>query len=330
MLLFFASLMLISSLTEARADVISDYYYIAKEYIRPGLLQKAEYLASSQGSPYIFPEKPVTPKALLGIAASGASDPLTYNDGELPDWVFSATQLGIHVTHWAKLAQEQNVPQNIWQPKLDRYEDYQLTKIKEHQRTDGLSNIDSKALFREEYGNYDGILYRGNYSNRSSTARDQHVLVQKFARNHELSTGEILLLDFYQSLYDYVVKEKQSPDAFWMWQPTCECGNGFFSIAVEIEPARSNVILISEFAFRVCQEMVQQKIKSLAACVGAHYVATGQKIYLSGDYRYQHDLPENSSTTIRSIRLRDKEQAVSSSSGIRLLKFREDGHVIVE
>lgn len=307
------------------ADEISDFYYSAKRNIDPARFHRADYLSLNFGSPYIFNEKAITANALVGLTSSEfIYDPYNYDDEYVEKWVFEATDLALQISHLRKMMENEDVPEDIWENYLLVYEDHQLERIQGGFGVDKLNNLayssvenmndEPCSLNAERVIDPDLELITSNQH-----YIDNIELLNCIIEEGNTSHAENLLIDFIKSIDRY----KASDDFlnYMIWEPSCQCGNGFFSVAVSIEAASGVVNIISEFAYRVCRSN-HPDVNDISQCDGHHSIGNGNRVYLAGDYRYQIPRPNGATSELRSIRMRDEDQ-----NG-REIMFRDGGHQI--
>jgi len=336
------------------ADEMTDFYFSAKSTVSIDLMHQAEYKKESFGAPFIFVEKAISGAEVLGLSPYGVvggdnHGPDEYDNGSVPEWAFDLTQLAIDVEHWKALFRSKGITTSVWREYLVAYEDAQLARVRSGNTLDPLLNLNPYA--RTDAGPIEEIreiLFRATYDVEETdcstkdlaqiqdhyytvwyhTCDPQNLmaaqldLLNDIIRLADLSPAEIAVVNMLRSAIEYSKDRGSDRNAFLIWEPSCECGNGYFSVEINVAPPRDGILIASEFSFLVCGKMLNLVPTDLQSCPGSHQLGTGQNIHLSGDYRYQLTSVGLESEQIRSVRLRSRDV-----DG-RTIVFSETGHRI--
>lgn len=354
MLRIIFSVFLLISGNAVFADEYTDFYFAAKSMVSIDLMHQADYKSGSFGAPFVFVEKPITGAEVLGLSPYGIvggdyHNPDEYDNGSVPTWVFELTDLALKIEHWKALFRAKGITTSVWREHLIAYEDEQLALVREGKSLDRLSNL-NPHLDGPPTGNakITELLYRAAYyreesdcSQRSTAQVDdgyytvwyhtctplklmafQLELLNEIAQSTNLSPAEKAMVKMLSAAIKYVNERNSDRNVFLIWEPSCECGNGFFSVQIDVAPPNDGILIASEFSYLVCQKVLRVDPTNLSACSGTHQLGNGQKIHLSGDYRYQLTNQSSLPTRIRAIRLRsedvDGRTIVFSASGHRI------------
>lgn len=235
------------------------------------------------------------------------------------------------------------IPSDVWRKNLINYEDHQIRLIQETGEVDQLKNINYSSRSQEKpCAQLNNINKFGEgvpvwNEEKGKTEYQKFDPIHSFAHLHKnnkliecifdtrkTTEAEKLFHILYKNIFNYIVSKRDSSLIFAIWEPSCECGNGFFSIALQIEPKNSALNFISEFAYKVCKMTHGKKLIDISTCDGHHQLGNGQKVYLAGDYRYQVLSSSGITGQLRAIKLREKD-AYSPK-----IIFTESGHTILE
>lgn len=322
----------------SKADTYSDFYFAAKQYISPDFFQRAEYLSDRFGSPFVFLDRPIRAHDVIGIATTLGRN--TYRDESVEEWVFELVDLAIQVVHIRTLLRERGITTSAWREQLIAYEDVQLNRVRQGLPLDPLTNIapgvanpndvvSSVVYYSEDYE----CERNGSHRHRSierhtctplELARRNQQALLEVVQSERISDAEAIFAEIFFSSFDYVFERGDATLAFLIWEPSCECGNGSFTIQIALPRDDQSIQISSEFAVRVCEFQNSNPVDELSDCTGTHTLGTGQSVYLSGNYRYQIIDPFGEPGAITAIQLQ------GADVDGRTLQFTSSGHQIVE
>ena len=336
------------------ADEMTAFYFSAKSTVSIDLMHQADYKKESFGAPFIFVEKAISGAEVIGLSPYGevggdSHGPDEYNNGTVPNWAFDLTQLAIDVEHWKAIFRSRGITTSVWREYLVAYEDAQLTRVRSGRALDPLLNLNPyansdagpiediseillQATFRVEEADCStkdlAQIQNHFYTVWYHTCDPQNLMTAQLGvlnnvvRLADLSPAEKAMVNMLRSAIEYSKDRDSDRNAFLVWEPSCECGNGYFFVEVGVAPPRDGILIASEFSFLVCSKMLNSAPADLQSCPGAHQIGTGQYIHLSGDYRYQLTSAGLEPEQIRSVRLRSEDVHG------RTIIFSETGHRI--
>lgn len=354
MLKILCALLLFLTPSTLLADEMTDFYFAAKSTVSIDLMHQAEYKKESFGAPFIFVEKAISGAEVLGLSPYGevggdAHGPNEYDNASVPKWSFELTQLAINAEHWKAIFRSKGITTSVWRRYLVAYEDAQLDRVRSGRALDPLLNLNpyatpdagpvgeigevlSRAIYHHEEADcstkdlseiqdhYYTVWY--HTCDPQSLMAAQFDLLNDILELADLSQAETAMVNMLRSAIQYSKDRDSNRNAFLIWEPSCECGNGYFSVEVNVAPPRDGILIASEFSFLVCGKIINSVPTDLQSCPGSHQLGNGQKIHLSGDYRYQLTSVGLEPEQIRAVRLR------SEDVDGRTIVFSETGHRI--
>ena len=336
------------------ADEMTDFYFSAKSTVSVDLMHQAEYKKESFGAPFIFVEKAISGAEVLGLSPYGVvggdfHGPDEYDNSSVPQWAFDLTQLAVDVEHWKTIFRSKGITTSVWREYLVAYEDAQLARVRSGRALDPLINLNPYAdPDAGPIGEIGEILFRATYHVEEADCSTKDL---SQIRNHfytvwyhtcdpqslmaaqlgllndvvglaDLSPAETAMVNMLRNAIEYSKDRDSDRNTLLIWEPSCECGNGYFFVEVDVAPPRDGILIASEFSFLVCGKILNSVPTDLQSCPGSHQLGTGQNIHLSGDYRYQLTSVGREPEQIRSVRLRSEDVMG------RTIVFSENGHRI--